>query len=113
MWELDGALRVIRALQPATRQFGYHLALGGGVMNKGESRKDLDLYFLPMGGFGGDPLHRPDAMLKHLERLWGASEGLAASVPEDQQSFYKHAVKFTRWGGPSKNIPQRIDCFIF
>lgn len=71
-WLLDDALGVIRALQPQTRQFGYHLCLGGGVLNKGESEKDLDLYFLPMNQ--KDLKADGDGMLQHLKSLWGESE---------------------------------------
>jgi hypothetical protein len=116
MWQLDLALRVVRVLQSQTRQFGYHLTLGGGVLNKGESQKDLDLYFLPMGGFDGKKKHDPDAMLKYLESLWGASKPLAQNGGyeyEETSKFYKHAVQFTRWGGAKRDVPQRVDCFIF
>lgn len=118
MWTIDQGLHIVRALQSHTRQFGYHLTLGGGVLNKGESKKDLDLYFLPMGGFDGDPRHRPDEMLRYLSGIWGTPEPLAKSLQDREkygrtESFYKHAVQFTRWGGPSRTIRQRIDCFIF
>jgi len=49
-WALDLALKVIRLIQPKIRNFGYHCALGGGVLNKGYSTKDLDLYMLPLVG---------------------------------------------------------------
>jgi hypothetical protein len=115
---MEQGLRVVRALQPATREFGYHLALGGGVLNKGESNKDLDLYFLPMGGFDANKKHNPDAMFEFLERIWGTGQELAASLTNKEKyghvaSFYKYAVQFQRWGGSNKDIRQRIDCFIF
>ncbi len=52
-WIMDEAVDLIRTLQPAVWELGHHLCLGGGVLNKGESAKDLDLYFLPMGGEKG------------------------------------------------------------
>lgn len=48
VWKLKDGLALVRKLQPETRQFGYHLTLGGGVLNTGKSRKDLDLFFLPL-----------------------------------------------------------------
>jgi hypothetical protein len=48
MWTLDNGLALVRAIQPKIRQFNYHVAIGGGVVNRGFSTKDLDLYFLPM-----------------------------------------------------------------
>ena len=46
MWTLQEALQLIRDLQPQLKPLHYHVALGGGVLNKGTSQKDLDLYLL-------------------------------------------------------------------
>ena len=51
-WILEDALVLIRDIQPSIRGFQYHVVLGGGVLNKGWSGKDLDLYFLPFGDTG-------------------------------------------------------------
>lgn len=48
MWGLSEALDVIRPLQFKALQYGYHLALGGGVLNKGMSDNDLDIIVLPL-----------------------------------------------------------------
>jgi hypothetical protein len=112
IWNLEQGLRVVRALQPSTRNYGYHLAIGGGVINKGQSDKDLDLYFLPMGGFNGEPKSDSGGMLAFLESLWGGAKPLA-SLGANENGFYKHAVQFIRMGGEERNIRQRIDCFIF
>lgn len=50
MWDLDEALPIIRELQGEIRPLGYHLTLGGGVLNKGHSYKDLDIYIIPLVG---------------------------------------------------------------
>ena len=42
-WYLDEALGLIRELQPNVFKFGYHLALGGSVLNVGLSVNDLDI----------------------------------------------------------------------
>ena len=47
-WTFEGAKPLIKILQAELRDIGYHVALGGGVLNKGVSKKDLDLYVLPM-----------------------------------------------------------------
>lgn len=109
MWTLEQGLKVVRALQPHTRQFGYHLTIGGGVVNNGESEKDLDLYFLPMGGFNKRLESKPDDMLAFLEQLWGKAETIRKEYEDDddKEMLYKHAVKFSR------KDKQRIDCFIF
>ena len=46
MWTLLEALKIVRMLQPVIRPMGYHITLGGGVLNKGISKKDLDLFIL-------------------------------------------------------------------
>lgn len=66
-WRLDEALDLIRALQSDVRKFGYHLCLGGGVLNTGKSEKDLDLYFLSLDNQGTP---NPDALIAHLENIW-------------------------------------------
>lgn len=46
-WELNEAIQLIRDIQPMLRLRGYHLGLGGGVLNKGTSLHDLDIYMFP------------------------------------------------------------------
>lgn len=46
MWTLEEALYLIRRLQPKVFLHGYNLCLGGSVLNKGFSTKDLDLYVM-------------------------------------------------------------------
>jgi len=81
-WTLDEALPIIRSLQPHTRKFGYHLTLGGGVLNTGESKKDLDLFFLPLNHGGGKPQQGwskeplPEKLMEWLDSMWGTHEPL-------------------------------------
>jgi hypothetical protein len=70
MWELAGAVALIRRLQPKAHEYGFNLTLGGGVLNNGYSPKDLDVVAVPrtirtatektrdalVKVFGGDPL---------------------------------------------------------
>lgn len=46
-WTLDQALTLIRQLQPTAFEAGYHLNLGGGVLNHGKSNNDLDILAMP------------------------------------------------------------------
>lgn len=48
MWTLDDALKVIREAQPIIKEFNYHLALAGSVLNNGFSNNDLDIVALPL-----------------------------------------------------------------
>jgi len=43
MWTLENSLPLFRELQGIARPYGYFLALGGGVINKGYSAHDLDI----------------------------------------------------------------------
>lgn len=47
-WYLADALRLVQRLQAVAWPLGWHIALGGGVLNHGYSDKDLDLYVLPI-----------------------------------------------------------------
>lgn len=109
MWDLDAGLLVVRMLQQDVRAYGYHVAIGGGVVDNGVSNKDLDLYFLPMGGFNDRRWRKdPEGLIRYLENLWGLSASLSNDeYGEQKEMIYKKAVKFFR------NKQERIDCFIF
>lgn len=105
MWNLEQGLMVVRMLQPTTRNYGFHLAIGGGVVNKGRSDKDLDLYFLPLDD---EDTADTDGLLGWLEGTFGASEPIGnAEYGNARTSNYKHKVKFTDVLGD-----KRIDVFI-
>lgn len=44
---IDGVV-LAQALEPGVREVGYHTLLGGGVLHRGYSEKDIDLWFLPL-----------------------------------------------------------------
>lgn len=66
-WTMADALALIRDLQPLVWELDYHVMLGGGVLNKGESEKDLDLFFSPLTGY--EP--RFDKLFILLESVFG------------------------------------------
>lgn len=47
MWTLEQGLELARKLEPLAIECGFHIAVGGGVMLRGSSNKDLDLFFYP------------------------------------------------------------------
>lgn len=47
MWTREEALRVVTWLEPKLAENGFHVALAGGVLTKGTSKKDLDLIVYP------------------------------------------------------------------
>ena len=46
MWTLSEALVLIRKISPIAQRHGFSVALYGSVLDKGESEKDLDLFFV-------------------------------------------------------------------
>lgn len=74
-WNLEDGLKLVRSLQPETRKYGYHLTLGGGVLNKGESTKDVDLFFLPLCNPAIAVGNAKD-LVTWLIKLWGQYESL-------------------------------------
>lgn len=42
-WVLEDAIKLVRLIEPVIRPFGFHSALGGGVLQRGSSAKDVDI----------------------------------------------------------------------
>jgi hypothetical protein len=102
VWQIDEALDLVRLLQPLTRQFNYHLALGGSVLNRGRSDKDLDIYFLPLDN--GDEV-QPRELENWLGEVYGPAKRLSGEAYKDDPSAYRSKVQLTHCG-------KRIDAFI-
>ena len=101
-WKLDDGLALIRALQPLTRKYGYHIALGGGVLNKGFSDKDLDLYFLPMGG--SKVKANPENLVDWLIGMWGPGDEIEHNLyPAEPPYIQRLTFQYGK---------QRIDVFV-
>ena len=101
-WTLEDALPLIRAIQPITRTYHFHLCLGGGVLNKGRSNKDRDLYFLPLNH---DDIADVKGMEAWLTSVWGPPEPIGDDDYLDIEPIYKRKLKYTYSG-------LRIDVFI-
>ncbi len=101
VWTLENGLELVRAVQLGSRNFNYHVALGGGVLNNGTSKKDCDVYFLPLDN--GDPSNHL-GLLGWLFGQWGAYEDIQ-NEHYVGESFYAAKVKFSYQG-------RRIDAFI-
>jgi len=52
MWNLDEAVHYLRCMNADAKRFGWCFALGGGVLNHGYSKKDLDIVAIPYHGAG-------------------------------------------------------------
>lgn len=102
MWTLDEGRAAVKQVQAVSRDFGYHVALGGGVLNAGKSSKDLDLYFLSLD----DQAVFPDSagLLIYLSEKWGKYHSLT-SYESPAWSEYAAKMRFDPLG-------KRIDVFI-
>lgn len=97
---------LIAELQRITRPLGYHVAVGGGVLNKGRSQKDLDLYVLPLNNFSRYPLVQ-EALREVLTYVgpiqrdpdYTGERGKYENAAMDEASYYS-------WEG------KRVDVFV-
>lgn len=96
IWTLEDGLSLVRTLQPESRQFGYHICLGGGVINNGQSKKDLDLYCLPLNNMSTKPNAR--GILGWLKETLGGWELIGGLEYGDGESHYTWKVKFRNGG---------------
>ena len=112
VWTLEQGLKLLRFLQPKVRQFNYHVAIGGGVVNRGFSTKDIDFYFLPL--LNSSEATDSGGLLEFLTEQLGAWEVIGPGfeitdnyeVTQDDHLFEKGKFKFNYKG------KKRIDCFI-
>lgn len=103
VWNRETALLLIAELQPEMWTRGFHVALAGGVLNHGFSRKDLDLVFLPMGGDQAGT--NAAALVEYLASRWGTATPIVDPTYDTQNTVYRYKLKF------SERLP-RIDAFI-
>ena len=100
MWTLTEALALIRDLQSQLKPLHYHVALGGGVLNKGTSQKDLDLYLLRFDN-ADDGEAAP--LLDLLSTKWGPAKAIGEAHYESAN--WRHKLWFSLLG-------RRIDVFV-
>ena len=110
MWGLNEALEVIRSIQPACHRHRYHAVLGGGVLNVGYSRKDLDLFFLPFGDTDTPP--DTNALICELDVL-GAQFPLGGGFGFDGALTYPNQERTFKTRFTYRTLDdKRIDVFI-
>jgi hypothetical protein len=95
-WTLVDALALVRDIQPRLHAKKWHVALGGGVLNRGESSKDIDLYFLPFSD-----TETTEDVMPLLFTLWGAGD----EIGYGESGIYAAKKKYTVDG-------RRVDAFV-
>ena len=104
MWTFQGAKPILDSCQALSRTFGYHMCLGGGVLNKGVSTKDLDIYFLPLDN--NDSIPNPKGLLSALQALFFAKFEQLGKPYEGNSLPYIFKGKLVQVNG------KRIDVFV-
>lgn len=67
LWSLQNeGINTIRSLEASAISFGLHVALGGSVLHKGMSDKDIDVFVYPHKDEWVDDYHK---FIKHLITL--------------------------------------------
>lgn len=71
IWNIQDGIGLCRILEPIAIANGYHVALGGSVLQDGTSEKDLDVFFYLHTEKGKDPEIKcsPDCFVAHLEEI--------------------------------------------
>ena len=103
VWTLDESRLELARIQHGSRAFGYHVTMGGGVINNGQSSHDLDLYFLPLDNDQASP--NATNLQTWLETLWGPSYPLNDPA-YGPSPYYKLKLKFLPL------VSKRIDVFV-
>ena len=105
MWTLEAALPIIRELEPKLRAADYHLMLGGGVLHRGTSTKDLDLFISPLNTSDSDP----KKIVALLDSFWGVEgESLKAHADDYDEDDMRHWPCMLKYVFDGK----RIDVFV-
>jgi len=106
MWHLDDALRLVRELQPVAKGFGYHICLGGGILNRSVSYHDLDLYYLPLIGERIDE----SGLIESMEIGWGKSTRAVSGG--EPTAPYSAKLRFTLDDHPINQFHGTLEVFI-
>lgn len=109
MWTLDEALNLIREIQPQLRLQNYHVTLGGGVLNKGNSIKDLDLYFLPLED---DSVHPDDRKIIDPVAVMTIMYKICDSYGEGMEEYEGLRITYTQKLRYMTKDNKQIDVFI-
>jgi len=82
MWTLDNALPLVQRISPIARRHGFSVALYGSVLDQGESKKDIDLFFIEQEPDISDAQGCIDeiAELPEMEHIGGPHAGTGGPI---------------------------------
>jgi hypothetical protein len=86
MWTLETGLEVVRSVEQVVKDLNAHCALGGSVLMKGESQKDLDIFIYPHDNHGYDR----GKILAALTKLGYPVQEQAEHKDEYAKTVHKH-----------------------
>jgi hypothetical protein len=101
-WTLTNAINIARYVESVVVQFGYHTAIGGSVLHRGESDKDLDLYLYPHSPDKKDEIAR---IIAHPGRVIAALDLFQSKQEKESASVINQYVYCMKYEG------RRIDIF--
>lgn len=82
-WTLEEGIALARKLEPIAIQHNAHIALGGGVLHRGSSEKDVDIFVYPRNKL------KPFSPKVLLEAFGvGYSKKTDASYTDDNKTVY-------------------------
>lgn len=101
---LEQALPVIRDIETKLIPHGAHCALGGSVLHRGESEKDLDIFVYPRNC---EEPKTPEQLLELLQHLFPTGRDLTNDAyPSDR-------LRFVVMHPMSAEVAWKIEFFIF
>lgn len=106
MWTLAQGLAVVRMIEPRIRQLDHHTILGGSVLHKGLSAKDLDIFISPLEGYRS----RGDEVYNYLTSFFGPLRSIrdAPDYGPEQGPHWWAGAWTVKYGEEEK----RIDLFL-
>lgn len=111
-WELDEALVLFRHLQEKAHKINWALAMGGSVINKGWSLKDLDIIAHPFH-IKGNNQQAVDIIKLFEDELGAEARDSDERYDGDESSFDQLVVFHWTVVDGIMNIDHRLDLFIF
>lgn len=89
-WNMTAAVAFLRRLEPVLESVGWHCALGGGVLQKGESAHDLDVVVFPRSSKRVDMTKLRNALRAAGLRQWMNASTLRRRWREKGSDDEKH-----------------------